>query len=96
LQPAITKRCSLSIALAVLWASCAAVLFKLGFVADFLWKPTWLISERCRHQHLLGQLGKVFGFSMHSRGIVPRFIELAEKLPHTHLPTLTVGVTTLR
>ena len=89
---------SLSIALAVLTGlvCIAAGLFKLGFVADFLGKPILVgYLNGVAISIFLGQLGKVFGFSMHSRGIVPRFIELAEKLPHTHLPTLTVGLTTL-
>src|SRR6476469_4584602 len=88
---------SLSIALAVLTGlvCIAAGLFKLGFVADFLGKPILVgYLNGVAISIFLGQLGKVFGFSMHSRGIVPGFIELAEKLPHTHLPTLTVGLTT--
>src|SRR5262249_17225405 len=43
----------------------------------------------------LGQIGTVFGFAMQSRGITPRLIEFAGKLPQTHLPTLAVGLTTL-
>src|SRR5262249_59497185 len=35
------------------------------------------------------------GFSMHARGLGPRLIEFAEKLTHTHLPTLAVGMVTL-
>src|SRR6478672_8178181 len=88
---------SLSIALAVLTGlvCIAAGLFKFGFVADFLGKPILVgYLNGVAISIFLGQLGKVFGFSMHSRGIVPRFIELAEKLPHTHPPTLTVGLTT--
>src|SRR5262249_60369770 len=42
----------------------------------------------------LGQIGTVFGFAMQSRGITPRLIEFAGKLPQTHLPTLAVGLTT--
>ena len=89
---------SLSIALAVLTGvvCIAAGLFKLGFVADFLGKPILVgYLNGVAISIFLGQMGKVFGFSMHSRGIVPRLIELAGKLPHTHLPTLTVGLTTL-
>ena len=90
---------SLSIALAVLTGvvCIAAGLFKLGFVADFLGKPILVgYLNGVAISIFLGQMGKVFGFSMHSRGIVPRLIELTGKLPHTHLPTLTVGLTLLR
>jgi MFS superfamily sulfate permease-like transporter len=42
----------------------------------------------------LGQIGKVFGFSIESGRILPRLFEFLSKLPETHLPTLAVGVTT--
>ncbi len=89
---------SLSIALAVLTGlvCIAAGLFKLGFVADFLGKPILVgYLNGVAISIFLGQMGKVFGFAMHSRGIALRLIELAGKLPQTHLPTLTVGLTTL-
>ena len=40
---------------------------------------------------VLGQIGKVFGFSIESGRILPRLFEFASKLPSTHLPTLAVG-----
>ena len=89
---------SLSVALAVLTGlvCIAAGLLKLGFVADFLGKPILVgYLNGVAISIFLGQIGKVFGFSMHSRGIVPRLIELVGKLPHTHLPTLGIGLTTL-
>src|SRR5215831_16244710 len=89
---------SLSVALAVLTGlmCIAAGLFKLGFVADFLGKPILVgYLNGVAISIFLGQMGKVFGFSMHSRGVTPRLIELVEKLPLTHLPTLSVGLTTL-
>jgi MFS superfamily sulfate permease-like transporter len=48
-----------------------------------------------RSASFLGQIGKVFGFAMQSRGIIPRLIEFAEQLPQTHLPTLAIGLATL-
>ena len=40
----------------------------------------------------LGQIGKIFGFSITKDGIVPRLIEFASKLGLTHLPTLGIGL----
>lgn len=72
-----------------------AGLFRLGFVADFLAKPILVgYLNGVAISIFLGQIGKVFGFAMHSRGIIPRLIEFAGKLPQTHLPTLAVGATT--
>ena len=89
---------SLSMALAVLTGlvCIAAGIFRLGFVADFLAKPILVgYLNGVAISIFLGQIGKVFGFPMYSRGIIPRLIELAGKLPHTHLPTLVVGLTTV-
>lgn len=89
---------SLSVALAVLTGlvCIAAGLFRLGFVADFLGKPILVgYLNGVAMSIFLGQIGKVFGFAMQSRGIIPRLIEFAGKLPQTHLPTLAVGLTTL-
>src|SRR5215475_6132192 len=89
---------SLSVALAVLTGllCIAAGLFRLGFVADFLAKPILVgYLNGVAISIFLGQIGKVFGFGMQSRGIIPHLIEFAGKLPQTHLPTLAVGLTTL-
>jgi high affinity sulfate transporter 1 len=89
---------SLSVALAVLTGliCIAAGIFRLGFLADFLAKPILVgYLNGVAISIFLGQIGKVFGFSMHSRGIIASLIELAGKLPQTHLPTLAVGLTTL-
>ena len=62
----------------------------------------WLTS--CRNQFwsgflngmalsiALGQIGKIFGFSITKEGIVPRLVEFASKLGLTHLPTLAIGL----
>jgi high affinity sulfate transporter 1 len=65
-------------------------------VADFLAKPILVGFLNGVAIHiLLGQIGKVFGFSMKSHGIVPSALEFTQKLPQTHLPTLAVGVLTI-
>ncbi|MGH7182789.1 MAG: SulP family inorganic anion transporter [Nitrospiraceae bacterium] len=89
---------SLSMALAVLTGlvCIAAGIFRLGFLADFLSKPILVgYLNGVAISIFLGQIGKVFGFSMESRGIILGLIELAGKLPQTHLLTLAVGLTTL-
>jgi high affinity sulfate transporter 1 len=89
---------SLSVGLAVLTGliCIAAGIFRLGFVADFLAKPILVgYLNGVAISIFLGQIGKVFGFSMQSRGIIQTLIELAGKLHLTHLPTLAVGLTTL-
>ena len=89
---------SLSMALAVLTGlvCIAAGIFRLGFLADFLSKPILVgYLNGVAISIFLGQIGKVFGFSMQSRGITLGLIELAGKLPQTHLLTLAVGLTTL-
>src|SRR5262245_11937084 len=88
---------SLSAALSVLTGlvCIAAGIFRLGFVADFLGKPILVgYLNGVAISIFLGQIGKVFGFAMHSRGIVPQLIEFAGKLPQTHLPPLAVGLAT--
>lgn len=89
---------SLSVALAVLTGliCIAAGIFRLGFVADFLAKPILVgYLNGVAISIFVGQVGKVVGFAMHSRGMIPMFIELAGKLSQTHLPTLAVGLTSL-
>ena len=65
-------------------------------MADFLAKPILVGFLNGVAIHIfLGQIGKVFGFSMKSHGIVPSLLEFMQKLPQTHLPTLAVGVMTI-
>jgi high affinity sulfate transporter 1 len=89
---------SLSMVLAVLTGlvCLAAGIFRLGFLADFLAKPILVgYLNGVAITIFLGQIGKVFGFSLQSRGIALRLIEFVGKLPQTHLLTLAVGLTTL-
>ena len=88
---------SLSMALAVLTGlvCIAAGIFRLGFLADFLSKPILVgYLNGVAISIILGQIGKVFGFSMQSHGIILGLIEFSGKLPQTHLLTLGVGLTT--
>ena len=73
-----------------------AGILRFGFVADFLAKPILVgYLNGVAISIFLGQIGKVFGFHLDARGIIPRVIALASKLPETHLPTLAVGLLTL-
>lgn len=88
---------SLSMALAVLTGlvCIAAGIFRLGFLADFLAKPILVgYLNGVAISIFVGQVGKVVGFPMHSRGIIQMLIELGGKLHQIHLPTLAVGLTT--
>jgi len=73
----------------------AASFLRLGALADFLSKPILVgFLNGIAISIFLGQIGKVFGFSMESHGIVPRLVEFISKLPQTHIVTLGVGVVT--
>jgi high affinity sulfate transporter 1 len=87
-----------SVTLAVLTGAICigAGLLRLGFVADFLAKPILVgFLNGVAITIFLGQIGKVFGFAMKAHGVVPRLIELVQKLPETHWPTLGVSAATL-
>ncbi|HYB42030.1 MAG TPA: SulP family inorganic anion transporter [Candidatus Methylomirabilis sp.] len=86
---------SLSVTLCFLaGAICIGASFlRLGVLADFLSKPILTgFLNGIAISIALGQLGKLFGFSMESGGIVPRLLEFIDKLDLTHGPTLAVGV----
>jgi high affinity sulfate transporter 1 len=71
----------------------AGSFFRLGALADFLSKPILIgFLNGIAISIFLGQVGKLFGFSIESQGIVPRLLEILAKLPQTHLPTLGVGL----
>ncbi|WP_198356962.1 SulP family inorganic anion transporter [Hydrogenophaga crassostreae] len=66
---------------------------RLGVLADFLSKPILIgFLNGIALSIVLGQLGKLLGFPVLSTGIVDRFVEIADKLAQTHLPTLGMGV----
>src|SRR2546429_8525973 len=86
---------SLSVTLAVLAGilCIGASFLKLGALADFLSKPILVgFLNGIALSIILGQIGKIFGYSMTKGGIVPRLIEFIEKLGLTHWPTLAVGL----
>ena len=88
---------SLSITLAFLAGLiCIAGSFlKLGALADFLSRPILVgFMNGIALSIVLGQIGKLFGFPIHSGGIVPRLLEFTFKLPLTHWATLAVGLAT--
>jgi high affinity sulfate transporter 1 len=85
---------SLSVTLALLaGVICIGASFlRLGVLADFLSKPILVgFLNGIALSIMLGQLGKIFGFSINAGGIVPRLIEFAGKLGQTHWLTLAVG-----
>lgn len=86
---------SLSLFLALLTGvvCIGAGFFRLGFLADFLSRPILIGFLNGVAIHiLLGQIGRIFGFAMESHGIVPSLLELVDRLPETHVPTLVVGL----
>lgn len=95
-DPESLQSLSLILALATGAICIVAGFFRLGFLADFLSRPILVGFLNGVAIHiLLGQIGRIFGFGMESHGIVASLIELVEKLPETHLPTLLVGLLTL-
>jgi MFS superfamily sulfate permease-like transporter len=88
---------SLSMTLALLaGVICIGASFlRLGALADFLSKPILVgFLNGIALSIMLGQLGKIFGFSINAGGIVPRLVEFAGKLGQTHGLTLAVGLGT--
>jgi len=86
---------SLSMALAFLAGvfCILASFFRLGALADFLSKPILVgFLNGMALSIALGQIGKIFGFSISKEGIVPRLVEFVSKLGLTHWPTLAIGL----
>jgi high affinity sulfate transporter 1 len=70
-----------------------ASFLKLGVLADFLSRPILAgLMNGIALSIALGQIGKLLGFTIKASGIIPRFLEVAEKLHQTHWPTLAVGL----
>ena len=85
---------SLSLTLAfIAGLLCVAGSFlKLGALADFLSRPILVgFMNGIALSIVLGQIGKVLGFSVEAGGIVPRLLEVISKLGLTHWPTLAIG-----
>ena len=69
-----------------------ASFLRLGALADFLSKPILAgFLNGIALSIALGQIGKIFGFSIQAGGIIPRLLEFVRKLDLTHGPTLMVG-----
>jgi high affinity sulfate transporter 1 len=92
---------SLYLSLSVLLAAftglfCIGASFlKLGALADFLSKPILVGFLNGISLYIMaGQLGKLVGFDIESPGIVPKIVELVERLAEIHWPTLAVSVGT--
>jgi len=86
---------SLSVTLAVLAGilCIGASFLRLGGLADFLSKPILVgFLNGIALSIMLGQIGKIFGYSITKGGIVPRLVEFTGKLGLTHWPTLAVGL----
>ena len=74
----------------------AASFLRLGAMADFLSKPILIgYLNGVAINIVSGQLGKVLGFSIEAKRIIPQFIEIVSKLSQIHLATLAVGAACL-
>lgn len=70
-----------------------ASFLRLGALADFLSKPILVgFLNGVALSIVLGQLGKIFGFSIEQSGILPRLFEFFQKLDQTHWPTLLLSL----
>ncbi len=69
---------------------------RLGFIASFLSMPILVgFMNGIAFLLVLGQLPKMFGYSVAGHGFFPQLIEFATKLAATHPPTLIVGAVCL-
>lgn len=92
-DPALYQSLSVLLALLAGLFCIAGSFLKLGALADFLSRPILIgFLHGVALSILLGQLGKIFGFPIESRGIVPTLLEFVSKLGLTHGPTLAVGL----
>ncbi len=85
---------SLSVTLAFLaGVLCIIARFlRLGALADFLSRPILIgFLNGMALSIALGQIGKIFGFTITRERIIPRLAEFISKLNITHLPTLAIG-----
>ena len=85
---------SLSLALTLRMGLCCigGSFLKLGALADFLSNPILVgFLNGVALSILLGQSGKIFGFSIEKDRILPRVFEFIDKIGQTHFPTLLVS-----
>jgi high affinity sulfate transporter 1 len=70
----------------------AASFLRLGAMADFLSKPILVgFLNGVAISIISGQVGKLLGFPIEAKRIIPQLFEIFAKLSQTHLPTLAVG-----
>jgi high affinity sulfate transporter 1 len=90
------------IALMVMLTLMTGVLFvlaglgRLGFIANFLSQP--ILSGFLNGIALyivVGQLPKLFGYSLDSSGFFQKIVEIIQKLGQSHVPTVVLGVSLL-
>lgn len=86
---------SLSMTLAVLVGMICIIggIAKLGFIANFLAKPILTgFLNGIALSIISGQLGRLFGFSVHAKGFFRLLYEFFAKIGQTQLPTLVLGL----
>ena len=84
---------SMTLALLAGLLSIGASFFKLGALADFLSRPILIgFMNGIALSIAFGQIGKILGVTIEAGGIVPRFLEIAEKVGQTQPLTLAVGL----
>jgi len=84
---------SMTLALLAGLLSIGASFLKLGALADFLSRPILVgFMNGIALSIALGQIGKILGFTIEEGGIIPRLLEMTDKLGQTHLATLAVGL----
>jgi high affinity sulfate transporter 1 len=70
-----------------------ASFLRLGALADFLSMPILVgFMNGIALSIALGQIGKILGFQIEAGGIIPRAVEIAQRLGETHWPTLLLGL----
>lgn len=91
----LTRYISLSMVLAVLGGIFCIIggLIRLGFLTNFLSRPILTgYLNGIALSIIVGQLGKLFGFSLQADGFFELLVEFCSKLKQTHLLTLAVGL----
>ena len=73
-----------------------AGLLRLGFIANFLSQPILTgYLNGIAAIIIVGQLPKLFGYTGVAEEFLPRLLEFPERLGHSHLPTLSLGLASI-
>ena len=84
---------SMTLALVAGLLCIGASFLRLGVCADFLSRPILTgFMNGVALSIVLGQMGKLLGFEVESRGIVPRLVEVAMRFGETHIATFAVAL----